>query len=127
MSQFEVIIVLSKYFRDFTMHFFFELLLLAGLVALLIQLPAKFLAIALAIGAIVWFLLPGGPGGFHFGIGCDWLTRFGDVMHHGFGHFGFPFHGFGGLLTVALLIAVVWLAWKAFGRNKSADKTNENV
>ena len=40
------------------MHFFFELLLLAGLVALLIQLPAKFLAIALAIGAIVWFLLP---------------------------------------------------------------------
>ena len=69
------------------MHFFFELLLLAGLVALLIQLPAKFLAIALAIGAIVWFLLPGGPGGFHFGIGCDWLTRFGDVMHHGFGHF----------------------------------------
>ena len=56
------------------MHFFFELLLLAGLVALLIQLPAKFLAIALAIGAIVWFLLPGGPGGFHFGIGCDWLT-----------------------------------------------------
>ena len=35
------------------MHFFFELLLLAGLVALLIQLPAKFLAIALAIGAIV--------------------------------------------------------------------------
>jgi hypothetical protein len=127
LSQFEVIIVLSKYFRDFTMHFFFELLLLAGLVALLIQLPAKFLAIALAIGAIVWFLLPGGPGGFHFGIGCDWLTRFGDVMHHGFGHFGFPFHGFGGLLTVALLIAVVWLAWKAFGRNKSADKTNENV
>ena len=109
------------------MHFFFELLLLAGLVALLIQLPAKFLAIALAIGAIVWFLLPGGPGGFHFGIGCDWLTRFGDGMHHGFGHFGFPFHGFGGLLTVALLIAVVWLAWKAFGQNKSADKTNENV
>lgn len=28
------------------MHYFFELLLLAGLVALLIQLPAKFLAIA---------------------------------------------------------------------------------
>lgn len=102
------------------MHFFFELLLLAGLVALLIQLPAKFLAIALAIGAVVWFLLPGGmPGGFHFGIGCDWLTRF--------GHFGFPFHGFGSLLTVALLIAVVWLAWKAFGQNKSTDKTNENV
>ena len=48
-------------------------------------------------------------------------------MHHGFGHFGFPFHGFGGLLTVALVIAVVWLAWKAFGQNKSADKTNENV
>lgn len=110
------------------MHFFFELLLLAGLVALLIQLPAKFLAIALAIGAVVWFLLPGGmPGGLHFGIGCDWLARFGDGMHHGFGHFGFPFHGFGGLLTVALLIAVVWLAWKAFGQNKSADKTNENV
>lgn len=42
------------------MHFFFELLLLAGLVALLIQLPAKILAIALASGAIVWFLLPGG-------------------------------------------------------------------
>ena len=99
------------------MHYFFELLLLAGLVALLIQLPAKFLA-----------MLPGGmPGGFHFGIGCDWLTRFGDGVHHGFGHFGFPFHGFGGLLTVALLIAVVWLAWKAFGQNKSADKTNENV
>lgn len=37
------------------MHYFFELLLLAGLVALLIQLPAKFLAIALAIGAVVWF------------------------------------------------------------------------
>lgn len=110
------------------MHFFFELLLLAGLVALLIQLPAKFLAIALAIGAVVWFLLPGGmPGGLHFGIGCDWLARFGDGMHHGIGHFGFPFHGFGGLLTVALLIAVVWLAWKAFGQNKSADKTNENV
>ena len=59
----------------------FELLLLAGLVALLIQLPAKFLAIALAIGAVVWFLLPGGlPGGFHFGIGCDWLALFGGGM-----------------------------------------------
>ena len=57
------------------MHYFFELLLLAGLVALLIQLPAKFLAIALAIGAVVWFLLPGGlPGGFHFGIG--WACAF---------------------------------------------------
>ena len=56
------------------MHYFFELLLLAGLVALLIQLPAKFLAIALAIGAVVWFLLPGGlPGGFHFGIG--WVSE----------------------------------------------------
>lgn len=42
------------------MHYFFELLLLAGLVALLIQLPAKFLAIALAVGAVVWILLPGG-------------------------------------------------------------------
>lgn len=40
------------------MHYFFELLLLAGLVALLIQLPAKFLAIALAVGAVVWILLP---------------------------------------------------------------------
>ena len=110
------------------MHYFFELLLLAGLVALLIQLPAKFLAIALAVGAVVWILLPGGlPGGFHFGIGCDWLARFGGGMHHGFGHFGFPLHGLGGLLTVALLIAVVWLAWKAFGQNKSTDKTNENV
>lgn len=38
------------------MHYFFELLLLAGLVALLIQLPAKFLAIALAVGAVVWIL-----------------------------------------------------------------------
>lgn len=110
------------------MHYFFELLLLAGLVSLLIQLPAKFLAIALAVGAVVWILLLGGlPGGFHFGIGCDWLARFGGGMHHGFGHFGFPLHGLGGLLTVALLIAVVWFAWKAFGQNKSTDKTNENV
>lgn len=28
---------------------------------------------------------------------------------------------------VALLIAVVWLAWKAFGQNKNTDKTSENV
>ena len=48
-------------------------------------------------------------------------------MHHGIGHFGFPFHGLGGLLTVALVIAIVWFAWKAFGQNKSTDKTNENV
>ena len=97
------------------MNEFFELIVLAALIVLLLRLPGRTLLVVAAVCAALWLLGFWGPGRF-----CP-MPHWG-AMHFAGAHFWPAPHLRHGLFAVAVIAGFVWLIHKAFGSERSQQK-----